>query len=97
MLPAVSVTIQPEYILYPHPTVLPPGIAWPDVGGDTPALGPLISVRDQFLMERRILLSRMVWLFVTDSCLTSEVFPYVDVAYHYVLLLYTSTACLHAA
>ena len=40
--------------------------------------------------ERRILLSSTVWLFVTYTYLASEVFPDVDVAYHYVPLLLVS-------
>ena len=46
MLRAVSTRIQHEFILYPHLSVLPPGIVWPVVGGDNPDYGPLLPVRD---------------------------------------------------
>ena len=32
----------PPTVIYPSSTVMPPGVGWPDVGGDTPALGPLL-------------------------------------------------------
>ena len=53
LLPAVSAGMHPEYILRPLRTVLPSGIDWPAVGGETPARGPLLPVRDQVLHQSR--------------------------------------------
>ena len=50
-LPAISVRIHPEYILYPRRTELPQGLEWPAVGGSTPSRGPLLPVRDQVLHQ----------------------------------------------
>src|SRR3989337_1743277 len=51
LLPAVRAGIHPEHILYPSRTEMPPGIAWPAVGGHTPARGPLLTVRDRVLHQ----------------------------------------------
>ena len=53
LLPAVSAGMHPEYILYPRRTEMPSGIDWPDVGGETPARGPYLPVRDQVLHQSR--------------------------------------------
>ena len=53
LLPAVSAGIHPEYILYPLRTVMPPGVDWPDAGGQTPARGPALPVSMQVLHQSR--------------------------------------------
>ena len=40
-------------VLYPARTVMPPGVGWPDVGGDTPAPGPLLP-RGRRVLHRSI-------------------------------------------
>ena len=53
LLPAVSAGMHPEYILRPVRTVLPSGIDWPDVGGETPPHGPALPVSMQILHQSR--------------------------------------------
>jgi hypothetical protein len=48
-------------------------------------------------MDRRTIPLRIGRTIDTVSFLATEVFPDVDVAYRYVVLLYLSTACLCAA
>jgi hypothetical protein len=101
VMPTVYRRIHPEYILYPRRTELPPGVAWPAVGGSTPARGPLLLPQDRAMhqckhgvqppdTENRGLLRHLQMPGFYG-------FPDVDVACRYVSLLYPSTACLRAA
>ena len=51
LMPAVNAGIQPVSVLYPSRTEMPPGVDWPDVGGTTPARGPLLPQHDRLLHQ----------------------------------------------
>ena len=46
MCPVGTTMVLPSFIPYPRRTEMPPGLVWPEVGGDTPARGPLLPPGD---------------------------------------------------
>ena len=53
MRPVGTTSILPSFIPYPRMTEMPPGLVWPEVGGDTPARGPLLPPGDQLVHQSR--------------------------------------------
>ena len=80
---------------------MPPGIVWPEVGVIHLLVDLFFRLEISWYTRAAtacgLLPSSIAMLSFTNSCLTLEVFPDVDVAYRYVALLYPSIACLRAA
>ena len=51
--PVGTTAILPPFITYPRRSEMPPGLVWPEVGGDTPARGPLLPPGDQLVHQSR--------------------------------------------